>query len=356
MKTSRPSAAATPTRSIPRSVTSDKKESKGNRVLIIDQDSVRRGMVALTMGESDYQLEFANSPETGLDLLRALEPDVVIVGQDTAPADICQRIRAQQAGSSCLVVLMDESFEDERQGEAHAEGSGADTYIPFPFERRLLEQRLAAGQLRRKLQIQAELRPPAAKQNKQETGQNPALDLGDGSDAWLMFQVEVARLYDQLEALDYYELLDMEMGASSKEIKDAYFDLALKFHPDRFILHEDDQLKHEVYEVYKRLSEAFMVLIDPVSRRHYDSMLEEERAEGNLRYQRQESVMIKGEKYTAIAKTPLARRFLYFALRASEEGKLRTAHSYLSLAIKQEPDNSDLRAKLRAVEHLIEKG
>ena len=343
-----------PTPSSCRPVTNETKDTKGNRVLIIDQDSVRRGMVALTMGESEFQLEFANSPETGLDLLRALEPDVVIVGKDTAPADICQRIRAQQAGSSCLVVLMDESFEDKREGEAQAEGSGADTYIPFPFERRLLEQRLAAGQLRRKLQIQAELRPPSAEENRQETGQVPKLDIGDGTDPWKMFQVEVARLYDQLEALDYYQLLDMELEASSKEIKDGYFDLALKYHPDRFILHDDDQLKHEVYEVYKRLSEAFMVLIDPVSRRHYDAMLQTERQEGNLRYQRKESKMIAGEKKTAIAETPLGRRFLYFALRASEEGKLRTAHSYISLAIKQEPNNDALREKLREVEKRLE--
>ena len=326
------------------------KDPRGSKVLIIDQDSVRRGMVALTMGESDYELEFANSPETGLDLLKALEPDVVIVGQDTAPEDICQRIRAQHAGSSCLVVLMDESFEDKAEGEAQAEGSGADTYIPFPFERQLLDQRLAAGQLRKKLQIQAELRPPEPEKARLETGQMPVVDAeAIKEDPWGQFRADVARLYDRLEAVDYYELIGVDPSDSSKEIKEHYFDLALQYHPDRFMVHDEPQLKHEVYEEYKRLSEAFMVLIDPVSRRHYDAMLETERDKGNLRYQRQEANIIEGVKSTSMATSPLGRRFLYFGLRAEEEGKLRTAISYLKLALKQEPENAELQSKLEAV-------
>lgn len=328
---------------------------EGSRILIIDQDSVRRGMVALTLAESDFKLLFADSPGVGLDMVRSLEPDVVIVGPDTSPEDICQRIHAQQGGSSCLLVLMDEGFADDAEGEAQAEGSGADTYIPFPFERRLLEERLAAGLLRRKLRIRAELKPPIPGRKLQDSGlmEVPALDAAP--DSWATFRAKVARMYDRLEAMDYYQLIGVEARSSSRTIKDRYFDLALQMHPDRFTRHEDEQLRHEVYEVYKRLSEAFTVLIDPVSRRQYDAMLEAEGHLGNLRYQRRESTLIEGEKGAAQAQSPLGRRFLYFALRAEEEGRLRTARSYLSLALEQEPENAGLRGRLaRLDEQLLE--
>ena len=48
------------------------------RVLIIDSDTVRRGMLACTLPASRYSLEFARSAEKGLDLLASLQPDVVI--------------------------------------------------------------------------------------------------------------------------------------------------------------------------------------------------------------------------------------------------------------------------------------
>lgn len=318
-----------------------------SRVLVIDKDSVRRGMVACTITD-DVELEFANSPETGLDLLRQMEPDVVIVSPETTPSDICQRIRAQQAGSSCLLMVMDESFENEDIGETSSEECGADTFLPFPFERHLFEHRVNEGQLRRKRQTMARLVPPVPESGQQAI---PASPSGDGAvdDEWAEFRVEVATLHDQLESLDYYSLMRLSPEASSREVKDTYFEMALHFHPDRLIRHPDTQLKHEVYEIYKRLSEAFSVLSDPVSRRHYDTMLCEGRKLGNLRYNRQEHVLFAADTYCAAAQTALGRRFLYFARRAEEEGRLRTAHSYLSLALRQEPRNEEILHRVQTI-------
>ena len=65
---------------------------------------------------------------------------------------------------------------------------------------------------------------------------------------------------------DYYEVLGIAKGASADEIKKAYRNLALKYHPDR--VHVDK--KKEAEEKFKEMSEAYEVLVDPKKREGYD--------------------------------------------------------------------------------------
>ena len=65
---------------------------------------------------------------------------------------------------------------------------------------------------------------------------------------------------------DYYEVLGLSKTASSEEIKKAYRNLALKYHPDRVSVDK----KKEAEEKFKEMSEAYEVLIDPKKRTNYD--------------------------------------------------------------------------------------
>lgn len=65
---------------------------------------------------------------------------------------------------------------------------------------------------------------------------------------------------------DYYEILGVGRNASLEEIKRAYRNLVLKYHPDRV----PPEKKKEAEEKFKEISEAYAVLSDPQKRSLYD--------------------------------------------------------------------------------------
>ena len=61
-----------------------------------------------------------------------------------------------------------------------------------------------------------------------------------------------------------YETLHITTDATSEEIKKSYKRLALQYHPDR-------NKSPDGIEEFKRISQAYEILSDPVKREHYDS-------------------------------------------------------------------------------------
>src|SRR5690606_11550383 len=84
---------------------------------------------------------------------------------------------------------------------------------------------------------------------------------------------EIMRLYEGLEELSYYEYLGLRPGCDYVAVRDGFYARAQRFHPDQFVYRGGESLRQAVYAVFKRMTEAYNVLLDPELRVLYDAAM-----------------------------------------------------------------------------------
>jgi len=80
-----------------------------------------------------------------------------------------------------------------------------------------------------------------------------------------------------LERLDHYALLGVDRSADRKALKRAYYDLAAKFHPDRYFRKKLGSYKPKMEALFGRITLAHDTLTDRDRRAEYDAYLGEQR-------------------------------------------------------------------------------
>ncbi|PID38092.1 MAG: hypothetical protein CSA65_08840 [Proteobacteria bacterium] len=320
------------------------------RVLIIDGDNVRRGMLACTLPAAEYALDFAKTSAAGLDKLQQHPPELLLIGNDDGSRDLCKHLRSLPAARGCTLVLFDESFRDEGLGFSAAEASGADFALAFPFTLETLERNLERhqrGQLASMSALAVKASSPPADEAQQADPQEEAR-------AWETFRGRVADLYDNLATRDYFELLGVSRQESAAAVKDAYFQRSIDFHPDRFMQLDDRELRQHIYEVFMRITEAFKVLSDPDARAAYEQQLSTD-SKPALRYDNlgrtKRSV---AEDDQLLASSPAGRKYANLAKVAERKGNLKLARMYLTLASQCEPSSEAIREHLDEITHRLE--
>jgi curved DNA-binding protein CbpA len=85
---------------------------------------------------------------------------------------------------------------------------------------------------------------------------------------------EIVEAFDALQGRDHFELLGIERRATENEVKEAYFRMARRFHPDTPLDPALADLRPKRENVFLRLAAAYETLRNPASRAQYERMVE----------------------------------------------------------------------------------
>lgn len=158
-----------------------------------------------------------------------------------------------------------------------------------------------------------------------------------------------------LDELSYYELFGIASEASTDEVREAFHEFCDTFHPDRHVTRSSEE-RHALSTVFKRGTEAYLVLTDGALRGHYDAQLT---VRPSGRPQRMGfSPLSRPPPSHASGETPLddavrssaARPFARRAEELMRKGDLQQAKLQLVMANYRDPGNEVLEAALRDIE------
>jgi len=159
----------------------------------------------------------------------------------------------------------------------------------------------------------------------------------------------VERAYAAMDQTDYYRVLGMSSAASEQEIRDAYYKLAARLHPDIHGEGLDEVFRQRLTTVFSRVVEAYRVLSDAGRRREYDKTL----AAGSMRMASGAKIKPRAEEALADAH---AQKFYLLARQAMDSGDARAAVMNLRIAMSTEPESPILRAALARAEAMLQGG
>jgi DnaJ-class molecular chaperone len=158
-----------------------------------------------------------------------------------------------------------------------------------------------------------------------------------------------------LDELTYYELFGIASEASPDEVREAFHEFCDTFHPDRHIARSLDE-RQALSTIFKRGTEAYLVLSDGSLRGHYDAQLSV-RPEGRPQRLSHRPLSRPPPSHNATpapledaVRSPGARPFARRAEELMRKGDLRQAQLQLAMANHRDPGNEILQAALREVE------
>lgn len=78
----------------------------------------------------------------------------------------------------------------------------------------------------------------------------------------------------KISALNYYQILQVSSDPSASEVKEAYFKLARKYHPDLFSRNLSAEMKNKIDDIFDKITKSYHTLRDDNKRQEYNKKLD----------------------------------------------------------------------------------
>lgn len=157
---------------------------------------------------------------------------------------------------------------------------------------------------------------------------------------------------ESLETMTYYDALRVARDAPPADIQQAFHNLSLRCHPDRYV-DDEPEVAQAATAVFKRLVEAYGVLRRPQLRARYDAELRGAAGQGPS------GGAVKFDEHAVAHKPAFVQRPLYVIARTARakqhaakadaflsNGMLEEARIQLISAYQHDPGNHELKERL----------
>ena len=177
----------------------------------------------------------------------------------------------------------------------------------------------------------------------------PASDAGQTGSRWRSVGDEEGDLEKFLSRLshagNYYEVMELPATATANELKEAYYALARRYHPDRFHIKSGTRLHAKLSSAFARITQAYETLTDAKARTAYDQKMERSRrlAETAPKPAKVEASVESADDLETGGPGRADHNFRE-GLGALKEGRTKAAVTYLAAAARLAPQEAEYRA------------
>jgi DnaJ-class molecular chaperone len=153
-------------------------------------------------------------------------------------------------------------------------------------------------------------------------------------------------MIELMDELDYYQILEVPRDAPASAIKNGYYAVSRRYHPDANRVLEGEA-RRNLERVAKRVTEAYSVLRNARRRQAYDGQLAKDGQAVRIQLAEADSRAEKKTLEDHLGTTPNGRRFFSLARGDIDRNDLDAAIRNLQMALTYEPANEFFKQKLR---------
>jgi curved DNA-binding protein CbpA len=142
------------------------------------------------------------------------------------------------------------------------------------------------------------------------------------------------------KATNHYEVIELTPDATTSEIKEAYYAMARRYHPDRFHLKSGTKLHAQISSAFARVTQAYETLMNANTRAAHDHTVERTRKIAAAK----SAAVVNSETSGGEKEFLRADESFREGVGALEQGRIRAAITHLANSARLEPKEARYRA------------